>query len=167
MRSGIPETVRHNTKWQQSLEMIDELAAWGHKPPMVVADAGYGDTTAFRLGFTSRGINYVVAVTFTTTAHLATATPEPRERTSTKGRPPLPQYPGKALSLKALALAAGRKALHEATWSHGTKKRPEKHHCRHEIPVPGHPHPTRQPRHPPERRQDPSRGLDAGRMARP
>ncbi|MFJ2621801.1 IS701 family transposase [Glutamicibacter sp. NPDC087344] len=123
-RAGIPETVRHTKKWEQSLEMIDELAAWGHKPPAVVADAGYGDTTAFRLGLTERGINYVVAVTFTTSAHLATATPQIPERTSTRGRTPLAQYPDPPLSLKALALATGRKALHQATWRHGTKKRP-------------------------------------------
>ncbi len=85
-RAGIPETVRHRTKWSQSLEMIDELASWGHRPPAVVADAGYGDTTAFRLGLSERGINYVVAVTFTTTAHLATAAPEPR---STPGAGPV------------------------------------------------------------------------------
>lgn len=124
VRAGIPETIRHHTKWEQSLEMIDELATWGHRPPAVVADAGYGDTTAFRLGLAERGINYVVAVKSTTTAHLATATPQPPERTSAKGRPPLPQYPDPALSLKALALAAGRKSLRRAIWRHGTKKRP-------------------------------------------
>lgn len=123
-RAGIPETIRHNTKWQQSLEMIDELKAWGHEPPAVVADAGYGDTTAFRMGLSERGIKYVVAVTFTITAHLATATPETAERTSAKGRPRLSHYPEPALSLKAQALAAGRRKLRQATWRHGTKKRP-------------------------------------------
>ena len=122
-QAGIPETVRHRTKWSQSLEMIDELASWGHRPPAVVADAGYGDTTAFRLGLSERGINYVVAVTFTTTAHLATAVPEPPEY-SGRGPRGLPRYREAALSLKALALAVGRKELHQVTWRHGTKTGP-------------------------------------------
>lgn len=41
-RAGIPDTVRHRTKWSQALEMIDEIKAWGLVPPVVVADAGYG-----------------------------------------------------------------------------------------------------------------------------
>ena len=78
---GIPETVRHRTKWSQALEMIDELSAWGHQPPSVVADAGYGEITAFRQGLSERGISCVLAVRSATTAHLATAVPEPPEYT--------------------------------------------------------------------------------------
>lgn len=122
-RAGIPETIRHRTKWSQSLEMIDELSSWGHQAPTVVADAGYGDTTAFRLGLSERGINYVVAVTFTTTAHLATAVPETPEY-SGRGHRGLPRYRDTAPSLKALALAAGRKKLRQVTWCHGTKTGP-------------------------------------------
>ncbi|GAA2702516.1 hypothetical protein GCM10010412_100590 [Nonomuraea recticatena] len=47
---AIPDDQRHRPKWQQALDMLDELAAWGRVPPLVVADAGYGDVTALRLG---------------------------------------------------------------------------------------------------------------------
>ena len=41
---------------------------------------------------------------------------------SGRGRPPAPGYPGKPVSLRELALAAGRRALRQVTWRHGTKK---------------------------------------------
>src|SRR5512144_3407848 len=49
-RARIPDTQRHEAKWEQALEMLDELATWGHRPPMVVADAGYGESSPFRTG---------------------------------------------------------------------------------------------------------------------
>jgi SRSO17 transposase len=68
-RCAIPDTEQHRPRWQMALEMIDELIEWGRTPPVVVADAGYGDTTAFRQGLTDRGIGYVVAVKSATSAH--------------------------------------------------------------------------------------------------
>lgn len=50
----------------------------GPDPPVVVADAGYGDTTAFREALTERGIDYVVAVKAATSAHPGDAVPRPR-----------------------------------------------------------------------------------------
>ena len=46
--AGIPEEVVFKTKWQLSLDMIDQVRAWGLPNRIVVADAGYGDTTEFR-----------------------------------------------------------------------------------------------------------------------
>src|SRR3954449_5133590 len=42
-RAGIPAGERHRPKWALALEMLDELAGWGLRPPVVVADAGYGN----------------------------------------------------------------------------------------------------------------------------
>src|SRR4051794_1153457 len=59
-QSRIPEQVRHREKWRQALDMLDEITGneqagdWGLGPRPVVADAGYGDTTEFRLGLTDR-----------------------------------------------------------------------------------------------------------------
>nr|WP_162240354.1 transposase [Nocardia arizonensis] len=62
-KAAIPGGERHRRKWEQALEMIDELLAWGRRPPPVLgADAGYGDATEFRTGLTDRGIAYTVAV---------------------------------------------------------------------------------------------------------
>ncbi len=120
---GIPDTIRHRTKWELALEMIDELAAWDHKPPVLVGDAGYGNATAFRRGLTEREIPYVLAVQATTTAHPGDAVPTTSARTG-PGRPGLPRYRDKPQSLRDLAISAGRSELRHVTWRTGTKTRP-------------------------------------------
>ena len=59
-KAQLPGTQRHRTKWAMALEMIDELAAWGHRPSALVGDAGCGEITAFRCGLTDRQIPYMV-----------------------------------------------------------------------------------------------------------
>jgi SRSO17 transposase len=49
-RAGIPDDVQHRPKWRLALDMLDELAGWGLVPPVVVADAGYGNNADFRDG---------------------------------------------------------------------------------------------------------------------
>src|ERR1035441_466698 len=74
-RAGIPDGVRHTEKWRLALEMIEEMtgpsgwgvleqvpAGGGGARPAVTADAGYGDSTTFRLELQTRGWRYVVAV---------------------------------------------------------------------------------------------------------
>jgi SRSO17 transposase len=123
-RCKIGEEVGHQEKWRLALEMLDETRQeWGLPPRPVAADAGYGDCTAFRQGLTDRGLPYVVAVKATTSAYPADAAPRPVAYTG-RGRPPQPRYPQDPVSLKDLALAAGRTALRQVTWRHGTKKTP-------------------------------------------
>jgi len=100
--SKIPEAARYAPKWRLALDMLDQLTAWGHTPPVLVADAGYGQVAAFRGGLTARGIRYVVATTATTTAHPAAAAPEQVGYTGT-GRRPRPRYRHPARTLKHLA----------------------------------------------------------------
>jgi SRSO17 transposase len=122
-RSAIPDAEQHRTKWEMAIEMIDELIEWGRIPPTTVADAGYGDATAFRLSLTERGIDYVVAVKGSTSAFPGDAVPETPPY-SGRGRQPAPRYPGPAASCKDLVLAAGRKALRTVTWRRGGKADP-------------------------------------------
>lgn len=123
-RCAIPEGEHHRPKWQMALEMIDELIAWGRTPPVVVADAGYGDTTAFRQGLTDRQIGYVVAVKGATTAYRADAVPETVPHVG-RERPSVPRYRTPLQSCRDLAMAAGRTALKTVTWSHGDKTDPD------------------------------------------
>ena len=120
-RCAIPDAVRHREKWQLALDMLDRLHEWDLPDRPVVADAGYGDTTAFRLGLTERGLDYVVAVKATTSAHPGDAVPE-QPSYAGHGRRPLPRYPDQHSNLRALALAAGRHTLRQVTWRQGTKK---------------------------------------------
>ncbi|EHB50546.1 hypothetical protein MycrhDRAFT_4972 [Mycolicibacterium rhodesiae JS60] len=87
---------------------------------MVTADAGYGETTAFRQGLTDRKIGYVVAVKGATSAYPADAAPETAPYAG-RGRPPTPRYRDPHQSCRDLAVAAGRGVLKAVTWRHGTK----------------------------------------------
>lgn len=122
-RAGIPDTVRHRTKWSLALEMTDEVIAWGHQPPVIVADAGYGEITAFRQGLSGRNIPYVLAVKASTSAFPAEALPGPAPYAG-RGPRGTDRYREKPSSLRELALAAGHKELHQATWRHGTRTGP-------------------------------------------
>ena len=119
-RARLPDTARNQTKWSMGLEMVDQLISWGLTPPTLVGDAGYGNATGFRLGLTERNIPYVLAVTFSTTAHPESARPE-----TTSARPRLARYRTTALSLKELALDAGREQAHHVKWRKGTRTSPE------------------------------------------
>jgi len=48
--AGIPDEIVFRTKWQLALEIIDEVRGWGLPDRVVIADAGYGETTEFRDG---------------------------------------------------------------------------------------------------------------------
>lgn len=123
-RSAIPDEVRHREKWRLALDMLDEVTGqWGLPDRPVVADAGYGDATEFRLGLTERGLTYVLAVSPAATAHPAEAMPATAAWVG-NGRPPGPRYPAKPGDLKTLVIAAGRSAGRFVVWRHGSKKSP-------------------------------------------
>ncbi len=122
--AGIPEQVRHREKWRLALDMIDQaLGDWGLPRLPVVADSGYGDCTALRLGLAQRGLSYVVEVDGTTSAYPHDAVPQTPAYTG-RGRPPRPAYPDKHTNLRALAMAAGQQKLRTITWRTGTKATP-------------------------------------------
>lgn len=123
-RSAIPDEIRHREKWRLALDMLDEVTTeWGLPQRPVVADAGYGDATEFRLGLTERGLTYVLAVRPDGTAHPADAVPTAAAWIG-NGRPPGPRYQDKPVDLKTLAMNAGRSAGKFVVWRHGTKKTP-------------------------------------------
>src|ERR1035441_3621826 len=113
-RAGIPDGVRHTEKWRLALEMIDEMTGpggWGlleeiagGEQPAVVADAGYGDSTAFRLELGNRGWRYVLAVKGTTSAYPHDAVPATMTYGGL-GRPSVPRYRARPLTLRQLAIA--------------------------------------------------------------
>src|SRR3954454_7285437 len=119
-RAGIPADVRHREKWRLALDMVDELAGWGLVPPVVVADAGYGDIAEFRDGLTARGRAWVVQVQGVLSAHAEGAVPA-RVSTSGRGRPSRPRYRTPPVALRAHVLAAGRNAVRRVTWREGSR----------------------------------------------
>jgi SRSO17 transposase len=116
----VPEDVGHRPKWQLALDMLDELGAWDLVPPVLVADAGYGEVGEFRGGLDDRQIPYVVQVKADTSAY-----PEQLRPTTApyagRGRRPQPRYRDKPASLRQLALRAGQQAGVELIWRRGSK----------------------------------------------
>ena len=60
--AGIPEAVQFQTKWQLALELLDEARRWGLRCGVVLADAGYGETTEFRQALETRQLRYAVGI---------------------------------------------------------------------------------------------------------
>jgi SRSO17 transposase len=119
-RAGMPDGVRHRAKWRLALDMLDELAGWGLRPPVVVADAGYGNNADFRAGIAARGSAYVCQVEDDLTAHTADAIPEVKPY-SGRGRHPQPRYRTRPVGLRQHALTAGRGAAVEVCWRDGSR----------------------------------------------
>src|SRR2546428_665462 len=123
--AGVPDHLTLQPKWQIALAQIRMLQAEGVPPAPVVADAGYGDTTAFREALTTAGLAYVVGVKKETTAWPPGQAPRPPKRWKGRGRPPThvrrtashtPQ------SLKKLALGLSPTAWRTVTWREGTRR---------------------------------------------
>src|SRR3954470_4667014 len=119
-RAHVPDEVVHRPKWQLALEMVDEAAGWGLRPPLICADAGYGEITAFRIGLEEREIPYIVQVKATTSAYPPEVGPELRPGTGV-GRPPVARYHAKPSSLRELALQAGSERAVEVCWRQGSR----------------------------------------------
>jgi SRSO17 transposase len=121
---GVPDPITFQPKWQIALGQIQTVQAEGVPRAPVVADAGYGDTTAFREALTTRGLAYAVGVKKETTAWPPGQAPRPPKRWTGRGRPPTrvrrtathtPQ------SLKQLAGALPTTAWRTVTWREGTR----------------------------------------------
>jgi SRSO17 transposase len=61
-KAGVPDSVAFRTKHQIALSQIDRAMEDGVHKHVVLADAGYGDSTEFRQELTARELQYVVAV---------------------------------------------------------------------------------------------------------
>lgn len=119
-KAHLPATERHREKWRLALEMIDELRGWGLAVPPIVADAGYGEVSAFRDAVAERELTYVVEVKGSTSAYPPELAPnQPPWRG--KGRPPAARYRAAPASLRELALAVGQQATCEIAWREGSR----------------------------------------------
>jgi SRSO17 transposase len=121
-KAAMPADAKHQEKWRLGLAMIDEVTAWGVTPPLIVADAGYGDAAEFRQELQNRDLTYIVGVNC---AHTAFTVDTQRTAPPYKGagrRPPL-IYREAAPSLKTHVLGAGRGSTRRVTWREGSRRR--------------------------------------------
>ena len=119
-RAKIPEQVGHRSKADLALAMIDELAFWGHRPPVVVADAGYGDSGLLRTALTARNIDYVVQVKAATSMHPADVVYEVEPAYAGTGRPRTTGYQTRPVHAEEVALSLSVECYRQVTWRQGT-----------------------------------------------
>ncbi|WTK98712.1 transposase [Streptomyces sp. NBC_01508] len=106
-RCRISEGEHHRSKWQPALDMLDELAAVGLRPAVLVADTGYGANADFRHGLEDRGLAYALRVKGEMTAHAESAVPL-QPLYGGLGPRSLPRYRTHPVSLREHVLAQGR-----------------------------------------------------------
>jgi SRSO17 transposase len=116
----LPEQIHHRPKWQLVLDMLDELAGWELRPPVLLADSGDGEVGEFRGGLDARQLPYLVEVRPDTSAYPEHVHPTAAPYAG-KGRRPRPRYHDTPSSLKDLALAAGQQACVDLIWRRGSK----------------------------------------------
>ncbi|WP_203717893.1 IS701 family transposase [Asanoa siamensis] len=121
-RAAMPAEAKHQEKWRLGLEMIDEAIGWGIRPPLIVADAGYGDAAQFRQSLEDRDLAYVVGVNNAHTAFTAEARRTAPPYKGAGRRPPL-IYREAAPSLKTHVLEIGRQAATPVAWRSGSRRR--------------------------------------------
>ena len=123
-KAGVPEDIVFKTKPGIALDQIRQALADGVPKCVVLADAGYGNDTAFRTGLTAMGLIYAVGVQGSTAVWAPGTAPLPKKKWSGKGRPTkLLQRDAtmKPVSAKALAQGLPKKAWKTVAWREGTK----------------------------------------------
>ncbi|MBC8066984.1 MAG: IS701 family transposase [Deltaproteobacteria bacterium] len=103
----IPKSIGYKPKWQLALDMVDAAIADDLPRGVVLADADYGNKTAFRDRLDERGLQYAVAVQLTTRVR--------RVRTSGVRR-----RVDKPMSVEELAFSLSEKNIRKTTWREGT-----------------------------------------------
>jgi SRSO17 transposase len=119
--AGVPETVGFQPNWQLALALIEEALGWElERPPVVLADAAYGEVTAFREALEERELAYAVGISKALAVWPAPPSGAVPNGTG-RGRPTKCMRFGdqKPVSVKELALA-NQKRFRTVTWREGS-----------------------------------------------
>ena len=122
-KARVPEHVGFQTKPQIALAQIRSAIASGVPPGIVLADAAYGDETAFREELTRMGLLYAVGVRPGTTVWAPGVEPLAAKPCSGHGRrsTSLRRAPGhEPCTIKALAMSVPPEQYQSVNWREGT-----------------------------------------------
>jgi SRSO17 transposase len=123
-KAGVPKEIAFQTKPQIALDQIRQAIEDGVPQGIVLADAGYGNDTAFRSSLTELKLNYVVGIQGSTTVWPAGTEPLPSRTWSGNGRKTKllrRDEATKPIRVSALARSLPRKAWKNVRWREGTK----------------------------------------------
>jgi len=121
--AGVPEDITFATKPEIALAQMRQAIGQGVPMGVVLADAGYGDETAFRDGITALGMLYAVGIRPGTTVWAPGTAPLPPKAWSGRGIRPtkLRREPGnEPMTVKALAMALAPQVWSTVTWREGS-----------------------------------------------
>ena len=123
-KAGVPDEIAFQTKPAIALDQIKHAMADNVPRGIVLADAGYGNDTAFRSGLTELGLAYAVGVQGSTTVWAPGTGPLPARDWSGRGR--RTKLLGrdrdvKPVKISQLAKSLPRKAWKTVRWREGTK----------------------------------------------
>ena len=123
-QAGVPDEVRFQTKPQIALAQIRQALEDEVEPGVVLADAAYGNDSAFRAELRKLKLEYVVGIQSTTSVWKPGEGPLPPRKYKGKGRPPKLLRRGKQQPLAARQLALGlpAKAWKKLSWRQGEKR---------------------------------------------
>ena len=123
-KAGVPDDITFQTKPQIALDQIQQAITDDLPKGIVLADAGYGNDTAFRSGLTALGLDYAVGVQGSMSAWPPGTGPLPAREWSGRGRrTKLLRHDSEAKPVKVsdLAKSLPRKAWKTVHWREGTK----------------------------------------------
>ena len=118
--AGIPDDVVFKPKWQLALDLIDQARGWELPGRIVIADAGYGDTTEFRDALEALELPYGVGIS----PNLGVWTKPPKVKIrECRGRgAPATRYDyGSQRPSSVRDVALGAKGWKKIRWREGTK----------------------------------------------
>jgi len=120
---GVPETQVFATKPDIALAQMHQAVLDGAPKGVVLADAGYGDETAFRDGITALGMLYAVGIRPGTTVWAPGTAPLPPKAWSGRGIRPTKlrrESGNEPVTVKALACALPASAWRRVAWREGS-----------------------------------------------
>jgi SRSO17 transposase len=123
-QAGVPEEIRFQTKPDMVLEHIRSLVKEEVPRGVVLADAAYGDDSAFREGLARLGLSYAVGIKSSTSLWPPGVMPLPPLPKGKTGRPPRllrRDEQHQPLSAKELALCLRAADLRRVSWREGTR----------------------------------------------
>jgi SRSO17 transposase len=123
-KAGIPDGIEFQTKPRIALDQVRQAIADGVPKGVALADAGYGNDTAFRNGLTDLGLEYVVGVQGSMTVWAPGTQPLPARTWSGRGRRTklLRRTSNvKPVKVSELAKSLPRRAWKTVRWREGTK----------------------------------------------
>ncbi len=122
-KAKVPETASFQTKPEIAFDQIKSALAEGLAPGVVLADAGYGNSSAFRDGLAELGLEFVVGVSGTATVWPQGITPALPSGDSRGQRPKRLRRGGDDAPVEqiaALAASLPGEAWQTVTWREGT-----------------------------------------------